>query len=468
MAEQRRKAVFQALVVDLEAQLNSFDPRSRATALSKLIALRIPWEPVGGNVNLHTHTFFSYHYAAWSPTRFAWEARKAGLYAAGIIDFDGLDGAREFLEAGEALGLRATAGIEARAFLPRFADAEIDSPGEPGVHYLAGSGMVRMPDAGSKEADYLQRLRMISLRRMRDMAARINAALPAIAVDFAQEASVRSPSGYATERHLASAYVEASRVAFPAPLDRAEFWSGPLGMDKASVSALMHDSAACEDKVRSRLMKRGGVGYAQPGPDSFPPVSEVYAWVKACGGVPMDSWLDGTSPGESRMEALLDHNHELGARALNLIPDRNWNLGDASDKRRKLDNLARIISLANAKGMPLHIGTEGNRPGLPFADDLARPELAPFKPAFLEGARILIGHALLARFAHFPYAGYAAEAEFGGDIRGMNACFASLGALPPIDFAMAEFLREAGPAAAFVALRDSARWGRWVGALQSA
>lgn len=468
MPEAKGRAVFNALVGDMEEELNGFDPRSRAAVLDKLIALRIPGECQSGNVNLHMHTFFSYHHAAWSPSRFAWEARKAGLYAAGIIDFDGMDGVAEFLAAGEALGLRATAGVETRAFLSDFADQEIDSPGEPGVHYLAGSGMVKSPAAGTAEAGYLRGLRTLSLRRMREMADRINASFPAIAVDFDREVAARTPSGYATERHLAAAYVNASRRAMPMPSERADFWAGPLGLPHAGAVALMRDQAAWEDKIRSRLMKKGGIGYAQPGPRTFPPVGEVYAWIKACGGVAMDSWLDGTSAGEAKASELLECNHALGARALNLIPDRNWNVSDAAAKRRKLENLARVISLAIAKDMPLHIGTEGNRPGLPFADDLARPELAPYKAAFTQGARILIGHAVLARFADFPYAGDAAEGEFAGSMPAMNGFFEAVGALPPIDKPQGDHLRNLGPAAAFVALRDSARAGRWLGAFQPA
>ena len=47
------------------------------------------------------------------------------------------------------LGLRATGGIEVRAFLKEFSDSVIDSPGEPGVHYIAGSGIVKAPAAGT-------------------------------------------------------------------------------------------------------------------------------------------------------------------------------------------------------------------------------------------------------------------------------------------------------------------------------
>jgi len=62
------------------------------------------------------HSFFSFNARDWSPSRIAWEARQAGLYAAAVCDFDVLDGMEEFLDAGEAIGLRAAAHLETRAF----------------------------------------------------------------------------------------------------------------------------------------------------------------------------------------------------------------------------------------------------------------------------------------------------------------------------------------------------------------
>jgi hypothetical protein len=326
---------------------------------------------------------------------------------------------------------------------------------------MAGSGMMRLPAPGSPEDAFLRRLRETSEQRARDLVRRINAGVPEIAIDFDETKNARTPSGYVSERHLVSAYVDKAQAAFPDPDRRAAYWAGLFGMDKGAVLAL--SLTALEEKVRGKLMKKGGIGYTQPGPETFPPAGEVYAWVKACGGVPMDSWLDGTSAGEKRAEELLECNRSLGARALNLIPDRNWNLKDPADKQRKLENLARVIGLAAARHMPLHIGTEGNKAGLPFVDNIEVPELSPYKSLFLDGARILIGHAVLARFADFPYAGDAAEAEFKGDYRAMNRFYASVGSLPALDAALSRRLRESGPAAALTVLRDSARVGHWAG-----
>ena len=67
-------------------------------------------------------------------------ARKAGLAFAGIVDFDVLDGADEFLAAGRLIGLKTCVSLESRVFVPEFATRVINSPGEPGVSYHMGVG----------------------------------------------------------------------------------------------------------------------------------------------------------------------------------------------------------------------------------------------------------------------------------------------------------------------------------------
>ncbi len=125
-------------------QLDSFDLEERRQALQALAArvdasLPAPIE----RVNMHLHSFFSYNTKNYSPSHIAWEARRQGLYAAGLCDFDVLDGLEEFLAAGQALGLRATVNLETRAFFSDYAQVDINSPGEPGVTYIMGAGFAR-------------------------------------------------------------------------------------------------------------------------------------------------------------------------------------------------------------------------------------------------------------------------------------------------------------------------------------
>ena len=298
------------------------------------------------------------------------------------------------------------------------------------------------------------------------MAKRINAAVPAIAVDYDRDVRSRTPGGYAGERHLTSAFLEKDEALVPDPRKLAACWAGLLARPSSAVFALMPNRAAFAEPVRAMLMKKGGLGDPRSDAAGFPPTEEAYAWMRACGAVPTASWSDGTSAGEARARELLECNRGLGARALNLFPDRFRNVKDPHEKRRKLENLSRAAALAAEWRMPLLIGTEGDGTGLPFADDLVCPELSPYKAGFLEGAGIMVGHAVLARYAGYDYCGGAAEGDFGADIRAKNEFFASVGNLPPVNADLARRLRDLGPEAALASLRASSRRGVWTGVLR--
>ncbi|MBN1816576.1 MAG: hypothetical protein JW828_04400, partial [Sedimentisphaerales bacterium] len=109
-----------------EQQLDSFDREKRFTALQELIALagagRIEFPAPTDKVNMHCHTFYSYNSYGYSPSKYAWLAKRNGLALAGIVDFDVLDGLDEFVDAGRLLDLPACGGLETRVFVPEFAD----------------------------------------------------------------------------------------------------------------------------------------------------------------------------------------------------------------------------------------------------------------------------------------------------------------------------------------------------------
>ena len=71
-------------------------------------------------LNLHSHTFYSFNAYHYSPSALAWEAKKRGLYAMGIVDHEVLSGVEEFLNACDLLSLRGLVGIETRVFTPEW------------------------------------------------------------------------------------------------------------------------------------------------------------------------------------------------------------------------------------------------------------------------------------------------------------------------------------------------------------
>ena len=75
------------------------------------------------------------------------------------------------------------------------------------------------------------------------------------------------------------------------------------------------------------------------------------------------AWLDGTTTTEEAGEDWLEFLIGKGVVALNIIPDRNWNITDPDIKRLKLDNLHQVVDLAQALDLPLNVGTEMNSYG---------------------------------------------------------------------------------------------------------
>src|SRR5215204_2285991 len=222
----RRKHMImqQAADLDLEQALNDFDRSRRNAALAGLLE-RYPQAPAPSEeANLHCHTFFSFNAYGYSPTGLVWLARQRGIKLLGIVDFDVLDAVEEFLDACDAAGVRGSAGIESRVFIPEFADREINSPGEPGVCYHMGigfTGSALTPEAQT----ILNELRQQSAQRNRALVARVNAYLAPLAVDYDADVLPLTPAGNATERHIVVAYIQAAERMSGAP---ASFWAERL------------------------------------------------------------------------------------------------------------------------------------------------------------------------------------------------------------------------------------------------
>ena len=388
---------------DLEAQLNDFDPTVRASALAELISLAeqgvIPVEPVSDVANMHCHTFFSFNAYGYSPTALAWLAKRRGFKLMGIVDFDVLDGADEFLDGCEAVGVRGSTGIETRVFLPEFITREINAPGEPGIYYHMGIGFTST-QAPEPAAGILADMRQRASQRNRRVADRVNAYLSPVTIDYERDVLPLTPSGNATERHMVVAYLSTAKRLVSDPV---QFWANKLHLELGQAAALMRDGPKFQSLVRKKLMKRGGVGYVRPDHQSFPAVDQFHQMIAACGALPCATWLDGTSEGEQDMEELLHLLIGKGAAALNIVPDRNWNIADPEIRRIKLQKLYDAVDLAQELSLPLNVGTEMNSFGQKLVDDFDVPELAPIRQTFLDGAHFVYGHTVMQRTLGLGY-----------------------------------------------------------------
>jgi hypothetical protein len=413
-------------LAELEACLNSFSLTERSQALAELAALAksdaIQTTAEREVANMHCHTFFSFNAYGYSPSALAWMAKKHGVGLLGSVDFDVLDAVDEFLDACMTVGVRGSAALETRVFVPEFSTREINSPGEPGIYYYMGTGFTSrlVPDTA---ADIQTEMRQRAEQRNRTMVECINAYLDPVRLDYDRDVLPLTPSGNATERHLLAAYTKAVAEHCANPV---VFWAEKLKLTPEQVGTQIGTPAVFQNTVRSKLMKRGGVGYAQPGPDSFPSVEDVTAMICACQALPCAAWLDGLTTGEQAMEELLNLLIAKGVVALNVIPDRNWNIADPETKRVKLQKLYDVVELAAKLNLPLNVGTEMNAPGQKLVDDFDALELAPVKDAFLDGAYFIYGHSMLQRAAGLGYQSVWAKAHFPERCE-RNAFFTQLG-----------------------------------------
>jgi len=390
-------------IAQLESRLNDSDPEVRAAALHHLLALSEAGEtaldPGGDVANMHCHTFYSFNAYGLSPTSIAWLAKRSGWRAAGIVDFDVLDGVDEFLDACEQAAVRGSAGIETRVFVPEYADQEINSPVEPGVCYHMGIGFTssQVPQTVSGiRADLSHR----ADQRNQAILARVNPYLDPVTIDYEADVLPLTPAGQPTERHMVAAYVQATEKTVPDPT---AFWAEKLDVALDEMVAKMADMPTFHNLIRARLMKRGGVGYVEPESGMFSSLERFHQLIVACGALPCAAWLDGTTAVEQDPGAWLAFLIDKGVVALNIIPDRNWNVADPEIKRTKVRNLYRIVEMAGQLDLLLNVGTEMNSFGQKRVDDFAAPELEPVHHAFLDGAYGVFGHTAMQRILGLGY-----------------------------------------------------------------
>ncbi len=396
----------------LELALNSFNPSVRKEAVDQLADLlfhnQIPVKPEEPVINLHCHTFFSFNAYGYSPSGLVWLAKKNGFRQIGIVDFDVLDGVDEFFAACDKLSVRGTTGLETRVYIPQFFDREINSPGEPGIFYYMGIGFTSS-QSPTDVLSILDSMRERAYQRNREIIARVNPFLSPIAIDYERDVLPLTPAKNATERHILVAYLQASSKLGD---EEISFWATKLQIDPEQIAKEKKDPVGFQNLLRSKLMKKGGIGYIQPDSASFPEPREVNQLFIACEAIPCATWLDGTSIGEQAMSELLELLIADGVAALNIIPDRNWNIKDPETRKKKVENLYQIVELATKLDLPIIVGTEMNSFGQKIVDDFTSPELAPLVPKFLDGANLIYGHTMMQRGCKMGYQSEWAKLNF--------------------------------------------------------
>ncbi|HOL21734.1 MAG TPA: hypothetical protein PLQ41_02615 [bacterium] len=375
---------------ELITLLSDFDEKVRKGALEKIVLLikegKIkkdidlkPW------LNLHIHTFHSYNYNNWSPSRIVFEGWKTGLKYVGTVDFDTLAGVEETIFAGKLLDIGVMGGFETRTFADELKEVVTNSPKEPGVCYLCGKGFLKSPDENSDAGKFFGYIKGIAQRRNREVIEKLNRYLGEVKVDYYRDVLPLTPSGNPTERHITEAYHRKSEDMLGEKVDM--FWSDILKIDREKVRKIrVHNKADFQELLRKTLIKYGGPGYMPPEKKNFPSFDETVRMIETAGGVPVGGWLDGTTDGEENPDTLLDFLESKGVKVVMVIPDRNYNIADDKERELKIKKLDEFMAACQKRKVPVICGTEMNKYGQPFVDDFNNPVIGKYLPYFLSSA----------------------------------------------------------------------------------
>lgn len=197
----------------LEDKLNDPDRKVRLESLAELKRgidggkLEKPADL--GYVNNHIHT--AYSFSPYFPAKALWMAYTSGLCTAGIMDHDSVSGTREFITAGEIIGLATTIGMECRVDFSRtrLAGRRINNPDQISNVYVAMHGI---PHTMISEVEAFMKPYLAErIIRNRRMVVKLNDIMAqyGLALDFDADVLPLSQfheGGSVTERHILFAF----------------------------------------------------------------------------------------------------------------------------------------------------------------------------------------------------------------------------------------------------------------------
>ncbi|MFA5859430.1 MAG: hypothetical protein WC955_10235 [Elusimicrobiota bacterium] len=420
--------------VELEELLGHHNVTRRVNALRELkkcvIHGEVPLYPKTMYSNLHCHTIYSFNGYGFTPQRVVWEAFKAGVDTVGIVEFDVLDSLDEALEAGAVLGIKTVVGLETRVFVSEYAQKVMNSPKEPGVCYFMGTGFYKKPGVHTEPMAMMTRMRDAAKQRNAGIVNRINEYLGDVNLDYDSHVVPLTPAGNVTERHIFAALSRVVNDKFSAdPMEHAKYWAEKIAITRKDVSAVIDRPADLQELIRGRLMKYGGVAYVQPDAESFPILDDVVRMIVSADALPTLAWLDGTNDGERVCQKYLEFMINKGVVAVNVIPERNWNVNDKT-KMFKISKLHELLTIAQDLQLPVIAGTEMNKYGQRVVDDFTVPDLAPYVDDFQHGAEFIYGHTVMGKLLNKGFNSEWAQQVFPDRVQ-RTGYFTKIGELAP-------------------------------------
>ena len=330
--------------LSLLKSLNEGSKDERLSVLTRAVA-RASFPPVDPRmVNNHIHT--SYSFSPYSPAAAVFAARAEGLATCGIVDHDSIGGAKEFIAAGEIVGIPTTIGIETRVSFEEttLSDRRTNNPDQVGNSYMVLHAVPH--DKIETVQAYFAPLREKRNARNKKMIERIDAlyATDGVNIDFERDVlplSQAADGGSVTERHLmlalARQLIALGKAKLPDDADELEVMLAEYDL----VGALKKD---CIPKVFI------------PATDECPTLSEFVRFAGEVGGILAYAYLGdvtasitGDKKAQKFEDDYLDELFEVidsaGIRAVTYMPTRN-----AQAQIERLRNLCEQYGMLQISG----------------------------------------------------------------------------------------------------------------------
>ena len=385
---------------ELIDRLNAQTKEQRLEALRALKALidsgyiKVPERQ--SYTNNHVHT--TYSFSPYSPTKAVWMALMSGLSTVGIIDHDAINGAPEFIEAGEILGLPTTIGFEMRTDWTGTAlnGKRINNPDQVSSAYICAHGL---PHTQIQNADaYLKTIRTAREKRSRAMTGNINAIMQphGLAIDFDADVltiSCAADGGEVTERHILFALVNKLIDTIGKGQPLIVFLEESLGLKLNGTQKALLNDVQCDIYAYDVLnvFKGSFVSriFIDAPPEETPDVRDVIKAVKALGAIPSYCYLGdvAASPtGDKKAQTFEDAYLEdvfiaakdIGFDAIAYMPSRNTP-----------EQLERVMALCDKYGFMQISGEDINQPRQSF---ICKQLMEPQYKHLIDTTWALVGH----------------------------------------------------------------------------
>ncbi|MDR1581323.1 MAG: PHP domain-containing protein [Synergistaceae bacterium] len=375
--------------------LNASSADDRLAALAPLAA-RIPPIPAGTEyVNNHIHTIYSF--SPYSPAKAAYTARVNGLTTAGIMDHDSIAGAAEFIEAGRAVGIAVTVGLECRVSMEGtpFEGRRLNNPDQKSVAYAALHGVPhgKIDFAQNFFAPYREKRTV----RNRNMTDRLNSMFARSGIRLDYDADIAPISragdgGSVTERHILFALAGKLIGTIGRGKPLLDFFENDMGVSvtgEAKAKVLDSGDPMYEYRLLGMLKGRFTEYFYADATDELLRVGEFVRLADEIGAIPAYAYLGDVRDSvtgdkkdqtfeDSYLDELMKWASENGFRAVTFMPTRN--------SRAQLD---RVMGLCERFGLFQISGEDINSPFQSFiCEALANPRFAHLVTA----AWALIGH----------------------------------------------------------------------------